>query len=269
MSAAGSGSRVPALANLVVSLDRRVALVEIDRPEVRNALDTTTRTSLVAALDWAAGCDGVGVVVLAGRGGEAFASGADLGEHAVVDPMAVRRAQVGRRVGDAVAECPRPVIAMIDGYCLGGGCELALAADLRVASTRARLGQPEVRLGLIPGGGATQRLPRMIGPGAAMRLILTGAIVDADEALRLGLVDLVVEPSDLAAATHELAATIAAHPADALALAKEAVRASLEVGLAAGLARERDLLAVALAGPDAAEGVAAFRERRPPRFRGR
>jgi enoyl-CoA hydratase len=240
--------------------------VAIDRPEVRNALDTATRASLVAALDWAASADEVGVVVITGRGGEAFASGADLSEPAAVDPLAVRRSLAGPRVYDAVATCPRPVIAMVDGYCLGGGCELALSADLRVASTRARLGQPEVRLGLIPGGGATQRLPRMIGPGAAMRLILTGEVVDGVEAHRLGLVDVVVPAEQLEEATRTLAASIAVHPADALALAKEAVRASLELGLSAGLARERDLLALALASPDAAEGVAAFRERRRPRF---
>src|SRR5262249_44465227 len=157
---------------------------------------------------------------------------------------------------DAITECHRPVIAMIDGFCLGGGCELALACDLRIASTRSRFGQPEVKLGIIPGGGGTQRLPRLIGPGPAMRLILTGAIVDADEARRIGLVDEVVAPDGLEERTRELAATIAANSPVAVQLAKQAVRASFELPLRDGLAQERDLLVLAMTSDDSAEGIA-------------
>lgn len=260
---------LPEPANLQVDLAARVLHLRIDRPERRNALDATTRMGLIEAVDWAGGSDEVGVVVISGTGGKAFASGADLSEGATLDADAVRAQLAERRVYDAIAECPRPVIAMIDGWCLGGGCELALSTDLRIASTRSRFGQPEVGLGLIPGGGGTQRLPRLVGPGQALRLILSGEVIDADEALRLGLVEQVVRAEELEATTAALATTLAARSPVALGLAKRAVRASSELPLAEGLALERELMAVALASEDAADGVAAFLEKRPPEFRGR
>jgi len=260
---------LPELANLQVDLVDRVLHLRIDRPERRNALDAETRAALIEGVDWAGASDEVGVVVLSGNGGKAFASGADLAEGATLDAEAVRGQLAERRIYDAIAECPRPVIAMIDGWCLGGGCELALATDIRIASTRSRFGQPEVGLGLIPGGGGTQRLPRLVGPGQALRLILGGEVIDADEALRLGLVEQVVRAEELEATTAALATTLATRSPVALGLAKRAVRASLELPLAEGLVLERDLMGVALASEDAAEGVAAFLEKRPPEFRGR
>jgi enoyl-CoA hydratase len=252
---------VPALANLEVDLDARVLHLRIDRPERRNALDGATRAALIEGVDWAATSDDVGVVVLAGNGGKAFASGADLAEGAQLDADDYLAQASARRIYDAIAECPRPVIAMIDGWCLGGGCELALACDLRVASDRSRFGQPEVGLGLIPGGGGTQRLPRLVGPGQALRLILTGAVVDADEALRLGLVEQVVPAGELAATVEELAATLASRSPVALALAKRAVRAAMDLPLAEGLALERDLMGEAMRSDDAKDAIAAFLEK--------
>jgi len=260
---------VPALANLEVDLAARVLHLRIDRPERRNALNAETRAALIEGVDWAATSDEVGVVVISGNGGKAFASGADLAEGAELDVDTVRAQMAERRVYDAIAECPRPVIAMIDGWCLGGGCELALSTDLRIASTRSKFGQPEVGLGIIPGGGGTQRLPRLVGPGQALRLILTGEVVDAEEALRLGLVERVVPPEDLEATTAALAASLAARSPVALGLAKRAVRASLELPLAEGLALERDLMEMAMASEDATEGIAAFLEKRSPEFKGR
>ena len=260
---------LPDLANLDVTLAARVLHLRIDRPERRNALDSATRAALIAGVDWAAGSDDVGVVVISGNGGKAFASGADLAEGSQLDADQYLAQATERRVYDAIAECPRPVIAMIDGWCLGGGCELALSADLRIASSRSCFGQPEVGLGLIPGGGGTQRLPRLIGPGAAMRLILSGEVVDADEALRLGLVEQVVPAEELEVVTTTLAATIAARSPVALGLAKRAVRATMELPLAEGLALERDLMGEAMASEDAAEGIAAFLAKRPPEFKGR
>jgi enoyl-CoA hydratase len=259
----------PTLTNVKLDVEDGVAFLRIDRPEKRNALDTATRAALIEGLDWADQSDEVRVVVLTGEGGVAFASGADLSESSDDATAELLASLDERRVYDAVSECSRPVVAMIDGFCLGGGCELALACDVRIASSRSRFGQPEIRLGIIPGGGATQRLPRLVGLGQALRLVLTGTLIDADEALRLGLVELVVPPEELETATRELCASMARHSAGALQLAKQAVRASLSLPLADGLANEKELLREAMRSVDAAEGIAAFREKRPPRFEGR
>jgi enoyl-CoA hydratase len=175
----------------------------------------------------------------------------------------------GRRVFDEVAAYPKPVIAMINGFALGGGCELALACDLRVAADTAKLGQPEVNLGIIPGGGGTQRLPRVVGMGQAMRLALSGEIIDAAEALRIGLVDLVHPAAELRERTLELARTIASKSPVAVRMAKAAVRAAAEMPLSAGLQYETELFITAFASDDRQEGVAAFLEKRPARFPGR
>jgi enoyl-CoA hydratase len=158
---------------------------------------------------------------------------------------------------------------MINGYALGGGCELALACDLRIAARSARLGQPEIKLGLIPGGGGTQRLPRLVGSGRAMRMILTGELVDATEAERIGLVDAVLDDAELVAGTFAMAAAIAACSPVALELAKTAIRTAFETPLSAGLSHERDLFIAAFASEDHVEGVRAFLEKRQPEFRGR
>ncbi|HEX8906812.1 MAG TPA: enoyl-CoA hydratase-related protein, partial [Longimicrobiaceae bacterium] len=178
-------------------------------------------------------------------------------------------AMTGRTVFAEIAAYPKPVIAMVNGFCLGGGCELALACDFRVASETAKLGQPEVNLGIIPGGGGTQRLPRVVGTGQAMRLVLSGEIIDAAEALRIGLVDLVHPAAELRERTLELARRIAEKSPVALRMAKTAIRAAAEMPLAAGDAFETELFITAFSSDDRREGVAAFLEKRPPRFTGR
>jgi enoyl-CoA hydratase len=175
----------------------------------------------------------------------------------------------GRRVFDEIAAFAKPTIAMINGFALGGGCELALACDLRIASDGARLGQPEVNLGIIPGGGGTQRLPRLVGMGQAMRLVLSGEIVDAREALRIGLVDLVFPAAELRGETMKMAAMMASKSPVALQMAKAAVRAAAEMPLGAGLAYETELFVTCFASEDKREGIAAFLEKRDPMFRGR
>jgi enoyl-CoA hydratase len=260
---------VPDPANLEIDLSARVLHLRIDRPQRRNALDLATRAALIEGVDWAATSDEVGVVVISGNGGKAFASGADLAEGSKLDAEGYRAQAAERRIYDAIAECPLPVIAMIDGWCLGGGCELALSCDLRIASNRSKFGQPEVGLGLIPGGGGTQRLPRLVGPGQALRLILTGEIIDADEALRLGLVEQVVPADELSSTVEAVAAALAKRSPVALSLAKQAVRATMELPLAEGLALERELMGEAMASEDATEGIAAFLQKRPPKFEGR
>jgi enoyl-CoA hydratase len=247
----------------------RVATVTIDRPEKRNALNAMVRRELIAALDAIEHEDEVRVVVLTGAGDRAFVAGADISEFAERTPLEQRAAMDGRRVFDVVAGFPKPTLASVNGHALGGGCELALACDLRIAARSARFGQPEVNLGILPGGGGTQRLPRLVGMGRAMRLILTGEIIDAEAAERIGLVDEVVDDDALRQRTGELADRIAAHSPVALRLIKEAVRAAAEMPLSAGLAFERELFVTAFASEDRTEGVAAFLEKRTPAFRGR
>jgi enoyl-CoA hydratase len=256
----------------VVRIERLVggvAVVTIERPEKRNALSAAVRAELIAALDALRDDDSVRVLVLTGAGERAFVAGADIAEFAERTPLEQRAAMTGRRVFDEIAAFPKPVLAMINGYALGGGCELALACDVRLAADTAKLGQPEINLGIIPGGGGTQRLPRLVGTGQAMRLILSGEIIDAAEALRIGLVDLVCPAPELRERTLEMARAMAAKSPVALRMAKAAVRAAAEMPLAAGLAYETELFVTCFASEDKREGVAAFLEKRAPDFRGR
>jgi enoyl-CoA hydratase len=254
---------------LRVDTRNRVATVTIDRPEKRNALNAQVRRELTTAFDALADDGGIRVVILTGAGDKAFVAGADIGEFAERTPIQQRSAMEGRRIFEVIADYPKPTIAAINGFALGGGCELALACDLRIAGRSARLGQPEVNLGILPGGGGTQRLPRLVGAGHAMRLILTGELVGAEAAERIGLVDLVVEDSELREQAQVLAERIAGHSPVALKLIKQAVRAAAEMPLSAGLALERELFITAFSSEDRAEGVAAFLEKRSPEFRGR
>jgi enoyl-CoA hydratase len=256
------------LQTLLLATEDRVATITINRPDRRNALNATVRSELIRVLDDLRDDDGVRIVVITGAGDRAFVAGADITEFAERTPLEQRAAMAGRRVFDEIAAFPKPTIAMINGVALGGGCELAMACDIRIAGRSARLGQPEIRLGLIPGGGGTQRLPRLVGAGRALRMILTGDIIDAEEAWRTGLVDEVVDDDALRGRVLELARAMAAHSPVALRLAKAAVAAAWEAPLGAGLALERELFITAFASDDRKEGVAAFLEKRPPAFGG-
>jgi len=245
-----------------------VATLSVNRPEKRNALNATARRELLAALDQLRHQPEVRVLVITGVGSQAFVAGADIRELAERTAEQQRQAMATLRVFDAVAEYPKPVIAMINGAALGAGCELALACDIRIAAASAHLGQPEIRLGLIPGGGGTQRLPRLVGMGAALRLILTGEPISAPEAWRLGLVDEVRPDAELREHTLRLARSIAAHSPFALGLAKQAVRSALELPLSEGLAREREAFLGTFDSADGREGVTAFLQQRRPAFTG-
>src|ERR671913_1466628 len=177
---------------LLIERRDRVAVITINRPQKLNALNIQTRQEGAAALDELREDDSVGVVVITGAGDKSFVAGADIAEFAGRTPVTQRDVMTGRSLFTAVDTFPKPVIAMINGFCLGGGCELAMSCDLRVASEKARFGQPEINLGIIPGGGGTQRLTRLFGEGKAMELILTGDIINAQTAYNLGLVNLVV-----------------------------------------------------------------------------
>jgi enoyl-CoA hydratase len=254
---------------LRIERDERIAILVVNRPEKRNALNATLRREFVAALDVLRGDAGVRVLIITGEGGKAFIAGADIGEFAERTALEQRNTMTGRRLFEEIAAFPRPTLAMINGIALGGGCEVALACDLRLAARSARLGQPEIRLGIIPGGGGTQRLPRLVGFGNAMRLILTGEPVSAEEAQRMGLVDWVCDDAELRPRTLEIARTLAGYSPVALELAKTAVRTALEAPLSAGLATERELFIAAFASADRIEGVRAFLEKRAPEFQGR
>jgi enoyl-CoA hydratase len=253
---------------LVLRLEAPVATIVVNRPDKRNALNAQVRRELLAALDRLRHEPAVRVIVLAGAGDKAFVAGADIAEFAARSPLEQRDAMEARRVFEELAAFPKPTIAMVNGFALGGGCELALACDLRVAARSARFGQPEIRLGLIPGGGGTQRLPRLIGPGAAARLVFTGDLIGAEEAERLGLVDVLAEDDALEETTMGLARRIAAQSPVALRLAKEALRAGIELPMHAGLKLERELFVTAFGSADGREGVRAFLEKRDPEFTG-
>jgi enoyl-CoA hydratase len=253
---------------LVEKLDGYVALVTFNRPDKMNALNLEVRRALFAALAELREDDEVRVVVLTGAGEKAFIAGADIGEFEGMAPVAQYRAMQRGNIFSAMEEFPKPIIAMINGYCLGGGCELSMACDIRVASSRAKLGQPEINLGLIPGGGGTQRLPRLVGEGQAMRLIMTGELISAAEAERIGLVEQVFEPENLREATLEMARTIASRSPIALQAAKEAILAARRMPMDEGLKFERAWFGLLFSTEDMNEGVDAFLSKRQAEFKG-
>jgi enoyl-CoA hydratase len=246
-----------------------VAVVTINRPEKRNALNGQVRCAFLGAIDAATRDRAVRAVVVTGAGDKAFVAGADIAEFEGRTPVDQYRAMKAPTIFEAVERSPKPVIAAVNGYCLGGGMELALACDIRIAADTARFGQPEVNLGIIPGGGGTQRLPRVAGLGAALRLVLTGEMIDAAEALRLGVVEEVVPPDRLMPRALAIAEAIAAKSPVAVAAAKEATRAALSLPLAEGLKLETALFQLCFASEDKIEGVRAFLEKRAPQFSGR
>jgi enoyl-CoA hydratase len=254
---------------LLVEREGRVAILTINRPDKLNALNGEVRDRAMEVLAELAEDDGVGVVVITGAGEKSFIAGADIGEFAGRSPFDQRQAMRSPRVFDVMASFPKPVIAMVNGFCLGGGCELAMSCDLRVASETARFGQPEINLGLIPGGGGTQRMPRLTGTGQAMRLMLTGDMIPAAEAKEIGLVEMVVPADELRDKTLELAQKIASKSPLTLRIAKEAVRAAERLPIEDGITYERDLFCLAFSTEDKAEGVEAFLEKRPAAWKGR
>jgi enoyl-CoA hydratase len=254
---------------LMVTIAERVATITINRPDKRNALNGVVRRDIIEALDELRGEDEVRVVVFTGAGDKAFIAGADIGEFAERTPLEQRAVMNERRVFDEIAAYPKPTIAMINGFALGGGCELAMACDIRIAGRSARFGQPEIRLGIIPGGGGTQRLPRLVGTGRALKMILSGELIDAEEAWRIGLVDTLVEDAELLQHTTAFARSMASYSPVTLRLAKAAVAAAMEAPLSAGLAMERELFITAFASEDRREGVTAFLEKRNAEFTGR
>ncbi len=246
-----------------------VAVLTINRPDKLNALNSTVHREGVAALDELKADDGVRVVVITGAGEKSFIAGADISEFAGETPVSQRSVFQNKTLFNSIDNFPKPVIAMINGFCLGGGCEIALACDIRIAGQNAKLGQPEINLGIIPGGGGTQRLTRLIGEGKSMEFIMTGDMIDAETACELGLVNYVYPPDTLEAETLKMANKIASKSPIALQMAKEAVKTASKTNLDEGLRREIDLFAISFSSEDKEEGVAAFLEKRKPEFKGR
>ena len=246
-----------------------VAVLTINRPDKLNALNSRVHAEAVAALDDLRNDASVRVIVITGAGEKSFVAGADISEFAGQTAVTQRSVFYERSLFNSIDAFPKPVIAMVNGFCLGGGCELALACDIRLASEKARFGQPEINLGIIPGGGGTQRLTRLVGEGKAMEIILAGEMIDAATALDLGLVNHVYSPEDLETKTFELANKIAEKSPIALQMAKEAVKLASRSNLDEGLRREVDLFAICFSTADKEEGVAAFLEKRKPVFKGK
>jgi enoyl-CoA hydratase/carnithine racemase len=256
--------------NLLMAREGPVATVTVNRPDKLNALNAATMDDLRRTILDLRHDEDVRVIVITGMGGKAFVAGADIRELAGLDPLEGKAtAHRGQHVFDLIEQTGKPVIAAINGFALGGGCELALACTLRVAADTAKFGQPEVNLGLIPGYGGTQRLPRLVGRSRALDLLLRGHTIDAQEALRIGLVDRVVPAADLVSAAHALATELAGKAPHAVRAILDAVGRGLGMPLADGLAYEATLFGLVAATDDMREGTRAFLEKRPPVFRGK
>jgi enoyl-CoA hydratase/carnithine racemase len=259
-----------ALANVQYEKKGSIAYVTVDRPKVLNALNTPTWIDLRAAFEDAKADASVRGVILTGAGDKAFIAGADISELAHVDAYdAEESSRFGQGVLNLVENLGKPVIAAINGFALGGGCETAMACTMRIAAEHAKFGQPEVKLGLLPGGGGTQRLPRLVGKGRALQLILTGETISAQEAYRIGLVNEVVPAANLIARAEAILNQIAANAPIAVKFSLEAANKGLETSQSEGLALEASYFGICAATEDKKEGTTAFLEKRAPQFHGR
>ena len=256
--------------NLIYETRDNLAIIAINRPKVLNALNRKTMEELDDAVQAVIADEEVRVAILTGAGEKSFVAGADINELAEQTPVKGRDFGLfGQSVLNRIENARKPFIAAINGFALGGGCELAMACHIRIASEKARLGQPEVKLGLIPGYGGTQRLARLVGEGRAMQLTLTGEPISAGEALRIGLVNEVVPPGDVLAEAEALAKKIAANAPLAVRFAMEAVHHGLQGTLDEGLYLEATLFSLCATTEDMKEGTRAFLEKRPAKFTGK
>jgi enoyl-CoA hydratase/carnithine racemase len=266
-----SSSRVPlSLTNVQYETKGPIAYVTVNRPKVLNALNTPTWTDLKAAFEEAKADASVRGVILTGAGDRAFIAGADISELAHVDAYdAEESSRFGQKVLGHIENLGKPVIAAVNGFALGGGCETAMACTIRIAAEHARFGQPEVKLGLLPGGGGTQRLPRLVGKGRALQLILTGETISAQEAYRIGLVNEVVPAANLIDRAETILKQITANAPIAVKFSLEAANRGLDSSQSEGLVLEASYFGICAATEDKKEGTSAFLEKRAPQFRGR
>ena len=258
------------LENLKLEKKNQIAYVTIDRPKVLNALNMATMQELWQVFSELKDDKQIRVVILTGGGEKAFVAGADINELAAHDAVSGKEyTHRGQSVLNLIENVGKPVIACINGFALGGGCEIAMACTMRLASDNAKLGQPEVKLGIIPGYGGTQRLPRLVGKGRAMQLVLTGEMINAQEAHRIGLVNEVTSPADLMPRAEAIAQKIIANAPLAVQYSLEAINKGLEMTLPEALYLEAVLFSVACSSEDKKEGTTAFLEKRPAQFKGK
>jgi enoyl-CoA hydratase len=258
------------LANVLYEKRNGIAYVTLNRPKVLNALNTSTWTDLKSAFEDAKADAAMHGVILTGAGDKAFIAGADIGELAHVDAyQAEESSRFGQEVLNLIENLGKPVIAAINGFALGGGCETAMACTIRIAADHAKFGQPEVKLGLLPGGGGTQRLPRLVGKGRALQLILTGEIISAQEAWRIGLVNEVVPAVNLIARAEAILKQISINAPIAIKFSLEAANKGMETSQTQGFALEASYFGICAATEDKKEGTSAFLQKRAPQFLGR
>jgi enoyl-CoA hydratase len=256
--------------NILVEKKNSIAYVTVNRPKVLNALNFATMEELRSAFHDIKNDTATRVVIMTGAGEKAFIAGADIGELAKHDPVSGKEFTLrGQSVLNLIENLGKPSIACVNGFALGGGCEIAMACTMRLASENAKFGQPEVKLGIIPGYGGTQRLPRLVGKGIAMQLVLAGEMISAQEAHRIGLVNEVVAAAELIPRAEAIAQKIIANAPLAVQYAMEAVNKGMEMPLAEGLFLEAALFAVTCATEDKKEGTMAFLEKRAPQFKGK
>lgn len=256
--------------NIIYKKEDQIAHIIINRPEKRNALNRATRLEMKKALEDTRNDQAIKVLVLAGAGEKSFIAGSDLNELSKFSPIEMENflATMAQGFYTQFEQLEKPVIAMIDGLCLGGGLELALACDIRIASEASKFGQPEILLGIMPGSGGTQRLSRLIGVGKAKELIFSGKVVNAAEALRIGIINEMTSPEELENVVMKLANQIAAQSSLALKWAKKAINISQEANLSTGLGYEALAEALLFSSQDRIEGIAAFLEKRKPQYKG-
>jgi enoyl-CoA hydratase len=267
---AASPAAALTLANVLYEKKGAIAYVTVNRPKVLNALNTPTWKDLRTAFEDARDDTAVRGVILTGAGNKAFIAGADIGELAHVAAFeAEQSSRFGQEVLDLIESLGKPVVAAVNGFALGGGCETAMACTIRIAVETAKFGQPEVRLGLVPGGGGTQRLPRLVGKGRALQLILSGEMISAQEAFRIGLVNEVVPAADLITRAEAILNKIASNAPIAVKFALEAANKGLETSQSEGLLLEASYFGLCAATEDKKEGTSAFLEKRVPQFHGR
>lgn len=257
-------------ANLIVDVAERIATVTVNRPKSLNALNRATVLELQSVFEELEAREDVGAVLLTGAGEKAFVAGADISEMRGITPLqALDFAVLGQQVLERIERIPQPVIGVINGFALGGGCELAMACDMLIAADTAKFGQPEVTLGILPGYGGTQRLPRLVGRNLAKELVLTGEMISAARAYEIGLVNRVVPQAELMGAARELAGRILSKGPVAVRLAKSVMNRGLDVDLGNACALEANAFACGFATEDRVEGMTAFLEKRKASFRGR
>lgn len=253
--------------HLVIEKENKVGVLRINRPEAMNSLNTEVLEELLMAVEQVKNDQDIFVLVITGEG-KAFVAGADISEMSTMDPVQARSfAEAGLKVFREIESMEKPVIAAVNGFALGGGCELAMACDIRIASTKAKFGQPEVGLGVTPGFGGTVRLSRLVGPAKAKELIYTGNIIKADEALGIGLVNSVSEPEELMGAAMETANKISSNAQIAVRYSKQSINRSFETDVETAMEIERNLFGLCFSTEDQKEGMKAFGEKRKPDFK--